>query len=383
MVIFHLVEVYLRITETFIYNYICKSSENSKHKVYIISFSSENRPLFPLPDNVEVIFLDKDVRRKRTLLDKITRKIDTTPKWYDDFKTLLLKHKPGVVHCHFGTMGVLMNDFVTTTSVKQKYVVSFYGADAGRLPELIPGYKEDLIKMWATCNAVFCEGPFLKTTLVKLGADTEKVFVNPIIIDTTKYPRRPFSKWSGVVKFLVIGRFIEKKGIHLFLTAIGKIKNNGFKDFEITLIGDGDLKSKYLDIIEEYHLNENVIFKGLLPLEQCKEFLLSHDALVHPSMEAQNKDTEGGAPTIILESQIVGLPVITSDHADIPNVLGYTQFMCKENDIESLVVAIENFINSSSEELQALEIAGRDFVIKNHSFSNSKYIELLGNVINE
>lgn len=70
----------------------------------------------------------------------------------------------------------------------------------------------------------------------------------------------------------------------------------------------------------------------------------NYDFLVHPSVTAKDNDSEGGAPTIIIEAQAIGLPVITTDHADIPFIMGYPDFVARENDVDSLMRVIEKII---------------------------------------
>ena len=60
--------------------------------------------------------------------------------------------------------------------------------------------------------------------------------------------------------------------------------------------------------------------------------------LIHPSRTAVDGDSEGGAPTILLEAQAIGTPIVTTRHADIPHVApeGPGVFLCREHDVEAL-----------------------------------------------
>ena len=65
-----------------------------------------------------------------------------------------------------------------------------------------------------------------------------------------------------------------------------------------------------------------------------------------PSITAQNGDTEGGAPVAILEAQATGLPVISSYHADIPEVVvdGKSALLAPEKDVETLAKHLEYLV---------------------------------------
>src|SRR5262249_48922685 len=49
-------------------------------------------------------------------------------------------------------------------------------------------------------------------------------------------------------------------------------------------------------------------------------------------------DSEGGAPTILLEAQAIGTPIVATRHADIPHVApeGLGVRLCDEHDVAAL-----------------------------------------------
>ena len=77
-----------------------------------------------------------------------------------------------------------------------------------------------------------------------------------------------------------------------------------------------------------------------------KEFInecYRHHVMIVPSqIDKKNGETEGGAPTVLIEAQATGLPIIATDHADIPEIVinGKSGFLAKEGDSKSLSKAI-------------------------------------------
>jgi colanic acid/amylovoran biosynthesis glycosyltransferase len=57
---------------------------------------------------------------------------------------------------------------------------------------------------------------------------------------------------------------------------------------------------------------------------------------------ATDGDSEGGAPTILLEAQAIGTPIVTTRHADIPHVVpeGPGVWLCAEHDVDALAAAL-------------------------------------------
>jgi len=176
---------------------------------------------------------------------------------------------------------------------------------------------------------------------------------------------------EDTVKFLFVGRFQEKKVLHLFLDAIAQLKNK-IGDFSIDIVGAGPMQAAYEQLIAKNDLQPFIKWRGMLPHEQIIGMMKDNDFLVHPSLTATDGDSEGGAPTIVIEAQAVGLPIITSTHADIPFIMGYHDFLAKENDLSSLVEAIEKIVKCADMERYAK--MGRQKVCEMHDLKlNTSY----------
>jgi len=112
-----------------------------------------------------------------------------------------------------------------------------------------------------------------------------------------------------------------------------------FPNIEFRIIGDGKLRHG----IEKYINNDNglkpkVRLLGMQPHNVVAREMEQADIFIQPSITAKDGDTEGGAPTIILEAQAAGVPVLSTYHADIPEVVipGKSAFLSKEKDWQGL-----------------------------------------------
>ena len=81
------------------------------------------------------------------------------------------------------------------------------------------------------------------------------------------------------------------------------------------------------------------------------------------SITAQNGNTEGSAPAAILEAQATGLPVISSYHADIPEVVvdGKSALLAPERDAETLAKHLE-YLVGHPDVWGAMGRAGREYM---------------------
>ena len=91
------------------------------------------------------------------------------------------------------------------------------------------------------------------------------------------------------------------------------------------------------------------------------------DLFLHPSVTADNGDSEGGAPTVILESQAHGMPVISTYHADIPNIVrpNKSALLSNERDVVSLADNIL-YLLENQDVWANMGLEGRHFVEQYH-----------------
>jgi len=173
---------------------------------------------------------------------------------------------------------------------------------------------------------------------------TENVY-SPINIDNI--PNKNDSQ-ETLITFISVGRLVEKKGIDIALKALSVLKDNGEK-FQYTIIGDGP----DLDILQaqtsQLNLTNEVHFLGALPSTETLEIMTKHQILLMPSKTAKDGDCEG-IPNVIKEAMHMGLQVISTTHAGIPELIKneINGYICLENDNNSFLQGIYECIHNKS-----------------------------------
>jgi colanic acid/amylovoran biosynthesis glycosyltransferase len=383
MRILHFAGGFPRPTETFIKRYVQKSCEFAT-AAGVVTFDPGEIDE-KLKDRLSLFRLTKELYSRKTIkgaLRFMYEKLAGTQSWFDDLNKILDEFKPDIIHCHFGMEGIAMMQFEGRFKKKIPYVTSFYGYDISSLPVASKKYRRNLVRLLQRGTGFFAEGPELKKKVLAFGCPNEKCAINPLLIPVDDYPvKRRFRVPGDPVKFLFVGRFQEKKGLHLFLRAIGRLKNK-LHNFTIDIVGAGPMQAIYEQIIAENDLQPFITWLGMLRHDEIIAMMKDYDFLVHPSITAADGDSEGGAPTIVIEAQAVGLPVITSTHADIPFIIGYQDLLARENDIGSLVETIEKMVNSAQMEDYAQK--GRQKVRQMHDLNlNTSYEANLRNFISK
>jgi glycosyltransferase involved in cell wall biosynthesis len=133
---------------------------------------------------------------------------------------------------------------------------------------------------------------------------------------------------------LFVGRLAEKKGCTVLIEAIAAVQAQE-PDVELIFIGDGPLRAD-LETQAQQHL-KRYQFLGMQPPEVVKNWMNRARIFAAPSVTAANGDSEG-LPTVIVEAQAMGLPVVSTIHAGIPEAVihGETGFLTPERDVAGL-----------------------------------------------
>ena len=352
----HLVGTYLIWTENWIYPQVASLA---RYRAAVLCFHVENQDIFPL-DKVYALYQHGKVRR---VWEKISRRLlGTFPLFVNAVRT----ERGDLLHAHFGPVGYV-HGLPLARKTGLPLVTSFYGMDATKLPRQQPVWRERYRHLFAEGVLFLAEGEHMRRRLISLGCPSEKVVVQHLGVDLTKVPYRPRKRHSGPVRVLVAGTFTEKKGLPYAVEAFARLAQK-YTDVRLTVVGDarpnypGDapVKQQILEVIERYHVQERVTFTGYVPYPVLLSILAEYDIFMAPSMQAADGDAEGGAPVIIIEASASGMPVISTHHCDIPEIIldGVSGYLVAERDVDALTDRLEYLI-SHPEQWEVLGAAGR------------------------
>jgi colanic acid/amylovoran biosynthesis glycosyltransferase len=375
--------VFLAKSETFIYQYI--SHLKRVHPV-CLSWGFENLDQFPVPDE-DLCLLSSKKYSLGWLFHGIWRRYLKRDRAAEKIAFAFLENrKARLIHAHFGTTGVLT--FRLKKALNIPHVTTFYGFDISQLAA-----KKKWLKLFKVLfhegDLFLVEGPHMNLKLKALGCPEDKIRIQRIAIHVDQIffrPRKPKEKGEKAI-LIFAGRFIEKKGLIYALQALKKvrIKNN---DFEFRIVGDGPLKVELTEFIRKNRMENYIRLLGFLSYEAYLKEMQKADIFLHPSVTAADGDSEGGAPTTILEAQAMGMPVISSYHADIPNIVvpGESALLSEERDREKLSENILHLLDSQAA-WKEMGHAGRGFVEKYHNITKEvitiedKYLHLINQTV--
>jgi colanic acid/amylovoran biosynthesis glycosyltransferase len=163
--------------------------------------------------------------------------------------------------------------------------------------------------------------------------------------------------------------FRDKKGITYGLEAFLKIVSS-YKNVELTLIGDAGrsdrevaYKKEIMCVIDDKHLHDKINNLGFLAYPEFIEESKKHEIFLAPSMHGSDGETEGGAPVTLIEMSAFGMPIVSTLHCDIPEVIldGESGYLVPERDTDALADRLD-YLVTHSERWEEMGRAGRQHI---------------------
>ena len=246
------------------------------------------------------------------------------------FLRLFRKVKPDVV---LGQFGNIANRVALACQLgRVPLVAHFHGQDAFRKDTL--QQNENYEQLWPACSQVIVVSREMQNQVIQLGADAEKVHLNPYGIDCSGFRGAEPAKSEKLL--VAVGRFVEKKAPHKTIFAFSRLLEE-FPDARLRMIGDGPLRPVCMDLVEQLGIQQYVEFPGSLDAAAIQLEMRRARAFVQHSVVASDGDREG-LPLAILEAAATGLPVVATVHAGIPEAIehGKSGFLVEEHDVNRM-----------------------------------------------
>jgi colanic acid/amylovoran biosynthesis glycosyltransferase len=281
-----------------------------------------------------------------------------------------------IIHCHFGPSGNLAVFLKEVGAIRGKVITTFHGYD---LSSYI-GKNGNRVyeKLFKKGDLFLPISKRWKKKLINLGCPKEKILVHRMGIDVGRlgFLQRKIRK-NGKINILSVARLVEKKGVHYGIEAVSKVvKRYPFVQYEIA--GDGPLKRDLVGLIDKLDINENVKLLGWKQQNEISELMGHADILLAPSVTGKGGDQEG-IPVVLMEAMARGLPVISTYHSGIPELVqdGVSGFLLRERDVDGLTEKLEHLI-THPEMRDQVAAEGRKYVEENYNIDklNDRLVEI-------
>lgn len=245
--------------------------------------------------------------------------------------------------CHFGPMGLMAARIKAMGLADIGVVTVFHGYDlTSFLTDRADGVYTELFRE-GDCMVPISS--FWQSRLKDLGAPAEKINVVRlgVDIDTFEYTERK-REAGEALRIISVGRLCDKKGHRFLVAAIAQLsKRRPDLPIHLDLVGDGELYDEVSKQVSQLGLSETVTLHGAIQNNEVSELLRAAHVFALLSVVAENGDMEG-IPVSIMEAMATGLPIVSTYHSGIPELVEDQQsgFLVHERDVNACADAFEN-----------------------------------------
>lgn len=236
---------------------------------------------------------------------------------------------------HFGYAGALANKLRELGILKGKQATVFHGADISRR-HILDEHKQDYRNLFQQSELMLPISHLWQNKLIAMGCPPEKIHVTRMGIEPEKFNFQPRDAFHRPLRIVSVARLTEKKGLDVAVKASAILKQRGGQ-FQYTIIGNGDQDQMMRDFIAHEKMDDCVTMPGFKPQEEIRKALNEADIFLLPSKTAADGDMEG-IPVALMEAMAVGLPVVSTFHSGIPELIEHnvSGWLVKEDDAEAL-----------------------------------------------
>lgn len=209
---------------------------------------------------------------------------------------------------------------------------------------------------WVLCISDFTRSQLCLTTDPAWWA---RFHVARCGVDTAAFAYRDPPPLGARMRIMALGRLSPEKGFAVLLEALALLRDRGVVA-ELRIVGDGPTRGALERQIAGLDLVHQVTLTGELPPAEVSRELAASDLFAMPSFSE-------GLPISIMEAMAVGVPVVSTWIAGIPELArgGETALTVPPADAEALAAAIARLAGDQALRVR-LARAGRALVEERH-----------------
>ena len=324
-------------TTTFIYNEI-KYLHQKGHQVFYLCNEYQYNEIEDYCNVVHIPFNESKMWRKFKwiLWQKDLLLIEKNRLFKNQLDLLLKKINPDIIHCHFSYESIrLVQNLDNKYSIPVIIHVHGYGGSqmlkknsyVKELNRILNHNNRWLIIVSDLIEKRFQNFNLSRSVRINCGINLE-------LFDANNEAELP-----DQFVFLQISSLASKKGhvfsIKAFKKFLTKVENPEKYKFVFT---GYDSTNKFIKkLISDLNIENYVEILGFVKPKDVKNMLQKANVFLHHSVTPINGDEEG-IPTAIMEAMAMKLPILSTYHAGIPELVkhGVNGLLCQERDIETL-----------------------------------------------
>lgn len=285
------------------------------------------------------------------------------------------KKRINVVLAEYGPTAVSVMEACRLANIP--LISHFHGYDAYR-ESLIQDLSQPYKNLFDISAAIVGVSRHMCNQLIDLGAGRNKVFHNPCGAEISDKLCATLS--TSLPRFFMVGRLVEKKAPFISLLAFSRLVSD-VPDAELEIVGEGPLKSSCMQLARALGIDNRVIFTGAKPHDYVLQSMAKATCFMQHSVMAPDGDMEG-TPVGVLEAMGMGLPVVSTRHGGIQDVIeeDITGVLVDEYDAKAMYNGMREIIHDPE---RAQEMGSRARAAVLAQWTSAKSISRLWTIIQQ
>lgn len=147
---------------------------------------------------------------------------------------------------------------------------------------------------------------------------------------------------------LSVGRLVEKKGFDVLIEALDQLLKQG-RSLRATFVGDGEERERIAAEIERRGLSDKITLAGSLGQDGVRELMSRATLMALPCLVGDDGNRDA-LPTVLLEAQAAGLPIVSTPVTGIPEILdqGQAGRLVPERDAGALATTLAEMLDDAA-----------------------------------
>lgn len=164
-------------------------------------------------------------------------------------------------------------------------------------------------------------------------------------LDLELFSPVPLNHEPGLI--VSVGRLVPKKGMSYLVEACAALRDRNVV-FRTVIIGDGEERVPLEQSIKRFALEQHVTLVGAMVQSDVIATLSRADLFVLPCIVGNDGDMDG-LPTVILEAMAIGIPVISTRLAGIPEMIHHqiNGMLVEQKQVKELADTIQTLLESN------------------------------------
>lgn len=293
------------------------------------------------------------------------------------FQNELIHKNIDLVLAEFGTTAATI--FKACHDIQKPLVCIFHGYDAHN-KQIRNNNEQAYLELFKKAKLIIAVSNDILSQLEKIGAPKHKLRYLPCGVNTQLFQYSDHSKNPPI--FLMVGRLAVTKSPHLSILAFEKVLQV-IPNAKLIIIGNdegGGIYEICITLAKALGIDQQIEFKGIKSPEEVYSYMKRASAFIQHSLTTPINGDKEGTPVSIMEAMSSGLPVISTKHAGIQEIIinRKTGFLVEEYDIANMSQCMIEIIQDSNLNLEIGKNA--HLYIKNNPLI-SNHIDSLKNIL--